>query len=243
MPTQASPLPEYRLADHVRACLVDGVVVLLDLERGRYIGVGGPLVCALSRAVGGWPARPSTGLPSAPDSEVERRVDDLRRQGLLASAATPASANATCMLPDASVYDASASISSALQWRRIANLARSSFIASGWLKHRSLATITQTVASMRPLRHRDDDRLPAEALRDAARWYLRTRPLVMSSRDECLHDSLTLLRFLAAEQLHPQWVIGVRMRPFAAHSWVQAGTLVLNDMHEHVRGFTPILVV
>jgi hypothetical protein len=69
------------------------------------------------------------------------------------------------------------------------------------------------------------------------------RPLVITSHDKCLHDSLTLLRFLAAEKLYPSWVVGVRTRPFAAHSWVQSGDLVLNDTHEYVRGFTPILVV
>jgi hypothetical protein len=35
----------------------------------------------------------------------------------------------------------------------------------------------------------------------------------------------------------------VTTRPFGAHSWVQDGTMVLNDQHEHVRGFRPILVV
>lgn len=69
------------------------------------------------------------------------------------------------------------------------------------------------------------------------------RPLVITSHDKCLHDSLTLVHFLASEHFYPQWVIGVRTRPFAAHSWVQAGPLVLNDVHEYVRGFTPILVV
>lgn len=243
MPTQASPHPEYRLADHVRACRVDGVVILLDLERGRYIGVGGPAISALSRAVCGWPASESTGITGDAELDVTQQVGALNRQGLLACASTPASEHVTLMPPLASVYDAGVCTSHAVQWRRIAHLGCASFIAARWLKRHSLATIARRVTSLRPLRPRDDGRLATDALRGAAAWYLRTRPLVMTSRDECLHDSLTLLRFLATEQLHAHWVIGVRTRPFAAHSWVQAGSLVLNDMHEHVRGFTPLLVV
>jgi hypothetical protein len=67
--------------------------------------------------------------------------------------------------------------------------------------------------------------------------------LLFTAHDRCLHDSLTLVRFLATKRLFPRWVIGVRTRPFAAHSWVQSGPTVLNDVHEHARDYRPILVV
>ena len=73
--------------------------------------------------------------------------------------------------------------------------------------------------------------------------YMRLRPFFFTAHDKCLHDSLTLIRFLARRGMFPAWVIGVRTRPFAAHSWVQSASLVLNDVHEHVRTYTPILVV
>ena len=38
-------------------------------------------------------------------------------------------------------------------------------------------------------------------------------------------------------------VFAVMTRPFAAHCWVQLDETVLNDRLDHVRKFTPILVV
>jgi hypothetical protein len=80
-------------------------------------------------------------------------------------------------------------------------------------------------------------------MRDAIATYDRLRPLVLTKHDRCVHDSLTLLGFLASEGLFPHWVIGVKTGPFGAHSWVQSGATVLNDLHENVRRYRPILVV
>ena len=40
-----------------------------------------------------------------------------------------------------------------------------------------------------------------------------------------------------------QDVIGVSLYPFAAHSWVQCGTALVNDRLDRVRHFTPILTI
>jgi hypothetical protein len=82
-----------------------------------------------------------------------------------------------------------------------------------------------------------------ESIRLAALTFERLRPLAFSARDRCLHDSLALVLFLFAEGLSARWVIGVKTNPFGAHSWVQSGRTVLNDQHEYVRAFRPILVV
>ena len=73
--------------------------------------------------------------------------------------------------------------------------------------------------------------------------YEAMRPLLFTARKECLLDSLALMAFLATEDVFPRWVLGVKTGPFGAHSWVQSGSTVLNDQHEHVRQFVPILVV
>ena len=43
--------------------------------------------------------------------------------------------------------------------------------------------------------------------------------------------------------LPADFVIGVSLHPFAAHSWVQWGTVLVNDQLDAVRHFTPILVL
>jgi len=59
----------------------------------------------------------------------------------------------------------------------------------------------------------------------------------------CLFDSLALIHFLARFGLFPQWVYGVKLEPWGAHCWVQAGDLVVNDIIDNVNGYTPIMSV
>lgn len=241
MSTTTPTQPTYRLADHVRACLVDGQVILLDLLRGKYIGAGGASLYSLSSVIADWPARRSDANTEVAADGLGHWVNDLRQQGLLVPASSaPAQPRGLHPAEDSLPLSAAPPLPG-VPWRRFARLACSTAITTYWLKRHSLATIAGRVKRLRI-------RPPAAAeqsedLRLAAAWYLRMRPLVITSHDKCLHDSLTLVRFLATEQLYPQWVVGVRTRPFAAHSWVQSGSLVLNDVHEYVRSFTPILVV
>ncbi len=234
--------PEYRLADHVRACHVDGQVVLLDLNRDRYIGASGPALAAAAHWISDWPAPKQRMDDFAPDKGVEAWVHEVKAAGLITTSlpTTPGcrrleEAQESLPIPDSPP-------GGGIQWRRLANIASSTFIAARWLKRYSMAEIAANVRRMRQGAE-PHMALATQDMRTAAGWYLRMRPFAISSQDECLHDSLTLLRFLAAERHYPWWVIGVRTRPFAAHSWVQAGSTVLNDLHENVRGYTPILFV
>ena len=69
------------------------------------------------------------------------------------------------------------------------------------------------------------------------------RPLLFTSREACLFESLVLLEFLACYGIFPRWIFGVRARPFAAHCWVQQGDVVLNDTLGHLARYTPIMMV
>ena len=59
----------------------------------------------------------------------------------------------------------------------------------------------------------------------------------------CLYQSFLLLDILACHDLRADWVFAVRTWPFAAHCWVQAGDVVLNDTVDYVSSFEPIMVV
>jgi len=63
------------------------------------------------------------------------------------------------------------------------------------------------------------------------------------SHDQCLPRSLAATRQLLALGYRSDLVIGVRMRPFSAHCWTQTADSIVNDRFDHVRSFTPILVV
>ena len=60
---------------------------------------------------------------------------------------------------------------------------------------------------------------------------------------ECLVRSALLMRFLNRQGLDADWIFGVRLHPFAAHCWVQAGDVCLNDDVERLWAYTPIMIV
>lgn len=231
--------PRLRLADHVRACRTDGQVILLDLHHSRYLGIAADP--SLSKAVAGWPA--STGEPASNSAaDLDRLTAPLRAQGLLTDR-RPASQPRRVHLeaPDQSL-NAEDDTPSKIGRRWIYSFCRSGLAASLRLRTQTLARIAAGVTIR-------GDRLPtqtyaaaSERTQEALAAYLRLRPFVFSTQDRCLHDALTLNGFLAAEGIRSHWVIGVKARPFAAHSWVQIGRTVLNDHHEQVQRFVPILV-
>lgn len=67
--------------------------------------------------------------------------------------------------------------------------------------------------------------------------------LLRSSADRCLPRSIALALALAADGSGAHIVIGVKLAPFAAHCWTQAGDEVLNDSVEEVARYKPMLVV
>lgn len=60
---------------------------------------------------------------------------------------------------------------------------------------------------------------------------------------KCLLRSFILLRGLRRAGHDAEWVFGVRTWPFAAHCWLQVGDLALDDDHERLTPFHPILAI
>jgi hypothetical protein len=59
----------------------------------------------------------------------------------------------------------------------------------------------------------------------------------------CLADSLALLVWLGPARSGAALVFAVKLDPFAAHCWVQAGTLLLNDRVDHTARFQPVRAI
>ena len=232
------------LSSHVRACEVDGQVILLDLTRGRYLGIGAGQARALANVVAGWPL-PSSSISTseAPTSSpaTSRLATRLLAQGILSDGRCDTLMSVSIKPPEATLAPEHIALQApSITTARVIRFMRAVSLAYLSLRFRSLQSIAVAVSRRR---QRSASRSAADinALRDSVSVYQRLRPLVFTVRDKCLFDSLALVEFLAAEDMHPQWVIGVKTHPFAAHSWVQSGPLVLNDSHEHVRSYRPIL--
>jgi hypothetical protein len=64
-----------------------------------------------------------------------------------------------------------------------------------------------------------------------------------SSHDLCLAWSLALLRVSRRLGHDVTMVIGVSVRPFRAHCWVQSADYLINDRYDYVRNFSPIVAL
>lgn len=241
---QVSTERRLKLAPHVRACVDDQQVILLDLRRSKYLGIAGPQSCALADQIGGWPRNPDWVVDCVNSVASSALTQRLLSQGMVTD--TPSE-----RLPDATVEEATSSLDfetsaagSKISVRRVGRFFHSAAVAALWMRCMSLQSIASAVSTRRErLQHAALDSGAPDAMWSSAAAYERLRPLAMSAQDKCLHDSLALISFLALEGAFPRWVIGVKTRPFGAHSWVQSGGTVLNDQHENVRRFRPILVV
>lgn len=234
-----------RLAPHVRACRLGDQMIFLDLLRSSYFGVGGAHVPALSAAILGCGAAEHAQSDASNRAAVDEWMVRLQRRQLLSDAPDAGPKQTQPVLPEPvaglSSDDEDRAIDS--PWRPLLRLWRATFVAATWLRWCSMADIADRVGALRGPRYDHDDGAPTDAMRAAAVCYMHLRPFALTTHDRCLHDSLTLVHFLAGQGLFPRWIIGVRAHPFGAHSWVQSGSLVLNDLPERVRRYQPILVV
>lgn len=240
-----APDPTLRLADHVRACAFDDVTILLDLQRSRYASISAHHWQILGTVAdldpnANAPARGSTGPSSEP--AARQLAEPLLRQGLLTTSPRLHARPHLRLAEPRSTLDPAATGG----FPGIGLTARFLMAAAGsawWLRWRSLLQIAQRVQDRHPRTEAVTGPRRRERLAAAVAAFDTLRPLVFTARERCLFDSIALVCFLAREGLATRWVIGVATHPFRAHSWVQDGDTVLNDLHEHVRGFRPILAV
>lgn len=99
--------------------------------------------------------------------------------------------------------------------------------------------LVRAAADLSSLKWRCVDEFDVQA---EVRRYVRLRPWFPGAH-ACLFDSLALSRFMMVAGQSVDWVVGVKARPFAAHSWVEHGGDILNDDRETCAPFTEILRV
>lgn len=239
----------YFLSPHVHVCVAGKQVVLLDLERDKYLS----MACAspIGRWVRGWPVPASDAgstsevLAPPTESDAENRLlAKMIAQGLLVKDASIGK-EASPVVAEQPKY---AIVEYDLNSRPRTTLAHlwrlcTAYGAAKWaLKRRPIKEVVQAVR-LRKKRASSATVITTAALRPLVTAFVHLRPLFFTAKDACLLDSLTLVNFLAGYGVFPEWVFGVKTDPFYAHCWVQQGDFVFNDTADYVRGFSPILVV
>lgn len=235
----------YLLAPHVYPCVSGQHVVLMDLERDKYVAV--VPAHRLAAWVRGWPvgSMQTPDPPHHPDAGADALVAQMLAHGMLVSdphvgkPAVPVStARAMRSLVELDL-DSRPRTGAALLWR----FGCSYLQAQLSLKLRPIQAIVETVRDRKARRlTRGAQEADPVRLRALVSAFTRLRPLFYTLRSACLLDSLTMVLFLGAEGIHPDWVFGVKTEPFDAHCWIQQGEVVLNDAPDRVRQYSPILV-
>jgi hypothetical protein len=237
-------MARYGLAKHVFVCGDEEYVVVLDVKRDRYFTLDATRTAALAPLLPGWPAPGVSGKSSeGPGLAADEAAAPLLRQGWLlelpaaAKEATPVRLPA----PETELLASAAAQSARIGVGAVLTFAIASIFAKLALRLWRFERVIRRVAARKAASASGPfDLTRARQLVDV---FGRLRVFLFSHRDKCLHDSLALLEFLARYDIFPDWVFGVRARPFVAHCWVQYGDIVFNDTVEHVAGYTPIMVV
>lgn len=213
------------LAEGVHWCIANDRIVLLDLKADTYSCLPPPV----DRA---WRKRWAGETLSAADTDALSALIDT---GLLADGGTltppPGTNTVTRSLLEAiDTHSASVSPNAVFhQVRTAVALKTTSLFAL-------IAAVHKRKTAWTPL-----DQTVTDSARRSIAGFMASRRLI-SRQSQCLRTSLALVSFLSKRHFYPDLVIGVRMRPFAAHAWVQAGDMVLNDTVDEVAPYTPILV-
>ncbi len=232
----------YLLASHVYPCVSGQHVVLMDLERDKYVAV--VPAHRLARWVRGWPVgeMPAADSPDGAEESADPLVAQMLAHGMLVSdphAGKPAIPIVT-VRPQRSLVEFDLDVRPRVGASQLWRFGRSCLEAQLSLKLRPIQSIVEAV---RDRKGRGGGEADPGRLRPLVTAFARLRPLFYTLRCACLLDSLTLLHFLGAEGVYPDWVFGVKTEPFDAHCWVQQGEVLLNDAPDRVRQYSPILVV
>ena len=238
-------MARYGLATHVFVCRDEDYIVVLDLKQDRYFALDAAKTAMLSSVISGWPVPAQQVTDPEVGGTAEEALRPLLHRGWLLEESTGGREATPVRLPRAETQLTGDGDSRAekVGLRTLFAFVVASIFAKAALRFWPFDRVVRRVAQRKARYSNADEPLDLERARRLIEAFERIRVFLFSSRDECLHDSLAVLEFLARHRIFPSWVFGVRARPFAAHCWVQDADVVFNDTPEHVRTYVPIMAI
>jgi transglutaminase superfamily protein len=245
-------MTRYLLAPHSFACEAGGHGVFLDLKHDKYTAISPQDLRTLRRAVEGWTAGPAAITQSvalAPESgtpqpQEEDVIATLLKEGLLTADASNGKAATlpTLAEPTTSLWEFPRPWPE-LDTHHLWNFFCAWAATTVRLRTLPIRFVVNRLREEEVLRRRQSAAFDIHKARLLTTIHFALQPAFYSAQDACLRNSLTLVEFLGKYEVYPTCVFGVKMDPFAAHAWVQQGAVVLTDPIEHVKTFTPIMLV
>lgn len=237
----------FLLANHVHLCQTDDGVVILDLKRHKYMGLGTSSSRSLAMFIRGWPAREDrrASTLSIENAGVERVINKMVAGGLLTRDERLGRDFAEIAL------DAASGTLDAHHWAdaprvrfgHVVTLVVACCRTAVALHWRSLEFAVHRLRTRKARATAASPHFDLARARYLVSVFCHVRPLLYTSKEKCLFDSLVLAEFLASYGMFPTVVFGVATAPFRAHCWVQQNGLVFNCHSEYVQIYTPILAI
>jgi hypothetical protein len=237
---------EFWMPPHTRVCVTATGAVLLDLKRNRYFGLGYREARSLSTLATNWSsASTSAGHPlePMPRDDAARLAGALVNAGFLTPVAPADPGPAfTALDSNATLTSVGHELSAAvrLHLHHIVAFLRACSWAKRAVDSRLLYSIACEVAASKA---HAPHAIDLERTIELVCAFRRLRPYTFAAKDQCLFHALALLKFLFHYDIHPIWVVAVRPKPWAAHSWLQLGSFVLDCNPEEICEYTPILAI
>ena len=232
------------LSDDVYACELPGGAVLLDLRSLQYSALDAECLPALRRNIRDWVPSKELCCPEETDaSSATELFEKLRAKGLLCAQASRRAYVSDTPRPTTTCSPnwnlrASAFMSILMLLQILWAYSRTvTFLRSRRL--RSLLTGLAAVCVREPTL----EPISPQALQRLVTLFVKLRVWFYTAKAACLLDSLVLASVLRWHNVDARLHIGVALRPFSAHAWVQVGSCVLDDSVANVCEYTPILVI
>jgi len=241
-----SPAPSTLwLSKHAHICTLNDIVIVLDLARDRYFSVAGPTGRALAAIVPGWPELHAVENASSPPDDCSESIARLVAQGILTSSEAEGKAVTPPPIESKTAQNAlilNTARNRDIRFADIVNFLGACLSVVWMLRCRSLQSAIDALANKK-MKLTGPATFDAALAADLIAVFRRLRSVTFNAHRRCLFHALVLMQFLSRYGVFPQFVMGVRINPWGAHSWVQSGEYVLDGTPEQVRFFTPILAV
>jgi hypothetical protein len=235
---------QYFVSRDVHACETGGYAVFLDVRKDRYTAVQPENVRYLRNAIHGWSQESKGDLEEYYGEGDSGILAVLLQEGLLTTSAERGKSATTVTIAEATQNFGMCPLwTSPSKASYVWNYVRAWAVATALIKTTSFGYVANRVLRRKEAARGCDVCSSDHMVHQMAMIHYLLQPVFYSVRNACLRSSLTLVEFFAEYNIYPTIAFGVKVRPFAAHAWVQMGSTVLNDSVEHVRCYTPIMAI
>jgi len=232
------------LSRHVHICRLGARFIVLNVARDEYLSVEG----AAAECLSDWlPACPDVAArPNTPgESQHEAGISGLVAQGVLTRSIGDArEVPVTLYGPSTAdrALDSNHPGTLRLQTDHVLVFLWSLISTASTLQFGSLQAALNSLA-VRKLHTKNEPECGIERAADLIAIFRRLRSVTFAGHRRCLLHAMTLMKFLSHYGIQATFVMGVKVEPWAAHSWVELGCYTLDGTPEQARFYHRILVI